>query len=210
MNSGFWIESLTVENLGPFAGRRRFEFGREPEEPWTCILGPGGSGKTYLVKAICWVFDLPSTFMSVRGDLAVNDAGEYFSVEADFKLNGDNCSVTRLSNKPQDFVPPQASVIYFDEEWFQSSVAGEFYDNGLHGSGALLVLALTRFLDDLAKHGDFRPIVFDAMLGRLDLKQILEAVALLASHPAQMIFFGNKYDCAALLEHGRAARVLEI
>jgi len=210
VNSGFWIESLRVENLGPLTGRRRFEFGSEPEEPWTCILGPSASGKTYLVNAICWVFDLPSRLMSVRGDLAVNDAGEYYSVEADFKINGDSCPVTRLSNKPQDFVTHQASVIYFDEEGFQSSLSEEFYKNGLHGSGALLVFALTRFLDDLAKHGDFRPIVFDAMLGRLDMRQNLEAVALLASHPAQMIFFGNKYDCAALLEHGRAARVLEI
>ena len=210
MKPEFWIESLTVENLGPLTGRRRFEFGREPEEPWTCILGPNGSGKTYLVNAICWVFDLPDTLMSVRGDLAVNNAGEYFSVEADLKFNGDNCSVTRLSNRPQDYAPPQASVIYFDVERFPSSLADEFYENGGHGSGALLVFALTKFLDDLAKHRDFRPIVFDAMLGRLDMRQNMEAVALLASHPAQMIFFGTKFDCAALLEHGRPTRVFEI
>ena len=210
MKSELWIESLTVENLGPLTGRRRFEFGREPEEPWTCILGPSGSGKTNLVNAICWIFDLPATLMSVRDGLAPNNAGEYFSVEADFKFNGDNCSVTRLSNRPQDFVSPQASVIYFDVERFPFSLADEFYENGGHGSGALLVFALTRFLNDLAKHGDFRPIVFDAMLGRVDIRTSVEAVALLASHPAQMIFFGTKFDCAALLEHGRAARVLEI
>jgi hypothetical protein len=210
VKSELWIESLTVENLGPLSGQRRFEFGREPEEPWTCILGPNGSGKTYLVNSICWVFDLPGTLMSVRGDLAVNNAGEYFLVEAGFEFNGANCSVTRLSNRPQDFVPPQASVNYFDMERFPSSLADEFYGDGGHGSGALLVFALSRFLDDLAKHGDFRPIVFDAVLGRLDMRQSMEAVALLASHPAQMIFFGTKYDCAALLEHGRATKVLEI
>ncbi len=203
MNSGFWIESLTVENLGPFAGRRRFEFGREPEEPWTYILGSGGSGKTHLVNAISWVFDLPSTLLTGRGK-PVNHAGEYFSVEADFKLNGDNCSVTRLSNKPQDFVPPQASVINFDENRFLFSD-----DYEMHGKWARSVLALTRFLDGLAKHEDFRPIVFDAMLGYLDIDHILEAVTLLASHPAQMIFFERR-DCTAQLEHGRAARVLEI
>ncbi len=204
------IESLTVENLGPFVGRRTFTFGRSPEETLTCILGSSGSGKTYLANALCWVFGLPAPAISGRHSHALNVQGDHFSVETAFEFDGVSHTVARSSDNPQDFVPPKTSIIYFDEYLATSELEEEFFRNGGHGLGALLLYTLKKFLDDLNIRGDFRPIVFDAAFGRMDLTHRSEAFDALLSHPAQIIFCGSTYDCEELLNRGSAVRVLEI
>ncbi len=210
MKSELWIESLKVENLGPFVGRKTFNFGRSSEESLTCILGGSGSGKTFLVNALCWAFDLPAPAISGRFASPVNENSDYFSVEVVFQIGGISRGVKRNSLSSQDFVAPEVPVIYFDDQLASSALEEEFLSNGGHGSGALLVYALTKFLDDLQNKGDCRPLVFDAVFGILDLSQQSEAVDALFSYPAQIILCGDTHGCRELLDRGRAIRVLEI
>jgi hypothetical protein len=205
-----WIESLTVENLGPFVGRRTFNFGRTSEELVICILGSSGSGKTYLANALCWVFDLPAPALSGRFASAVNENGDHFSVEAELQVDGVGYTVNRNSLASQDFVAPDVSIIHFDEYSASNALEQEFFSNGGHGRGALLLYALTKFFDDLKNRGDYRPVVFDAPFGRMDVRQRNEAFDALLSHPGQIILCGSAYDCKELLDRGCPIRVLEI
>jgi hypothetical protein len=209
VKSGIWIESLTVENLGPFVGRRTFNFGSSPEEPFTFILG---SGKTSLVNALCWVFDLRAAAIPAPNWVAsaVSDNGDHFSVESDFQRDGVGYTVRRSSLASKDFVAPEVSIIHFDDHLACEAVEEEFFRNGVQSSGALLLYALTKFLNDFKNRGDFRPIVFDDPFGRLDFIRRREAFNALFSHPAQIIFCGGPYDSGEMLDRGCAIRVLEI
>jgi len=210
VKSEVWIERLTVENLGPFVGRRTFNFGTSPEDQLTYISGSSGSGKTYLVNALCWMFDLPAPAISRRLTSPVIEYDHHFSVEVDLQVNGVVSSIKRDSLRSEEFVAPQVSIIHFDDLWVSTAFEKVLSRDSGHASGKHLLYSLTKFLDNLKNRGDFRPIVFDAPFGYLDMRSLSEAFDALISHSAQIIFCGNTHDCRDLIDRGCSMRVLEI
>jgi len=210
VKSEVWIEGLTVENLGPFVGRRTFNFGASPEEHLTYISGSSGSGKTYLVNALCWMFDLPAPAISRRLTSPVVEHDYHFSVEVDLQVSGVVSSIKRNSLRSEDFVAPHVSIIHFDDLWVPAAFENDLVRDHGRGLGEHLLYSLTKFLEDLKNRGDFRPIVFDAPFGYLDKRSLSEAFDALLSHSAQIIFCGNTHDCRDLIDRGCSMRVLGI
>ena len=90
------LNHLTIENIGPFRGIQKISFACSRQRPINVIVGPNGSGKTVLCKAIAWALGQYdpnqdphySRYWEHRGTLSA-------SVTLSFTLGGHNYVVSR-------------------------------------------------------------------------------------------------------------------
>ena len=197
---------MEVCDLGPFYGCHTFGFGAAGAGSVTEICGLNASGKSFLFGALSWVLGAQDTRSSLAFERrglnfeAKSQGRDSFFVTVDLEVDNEQIRLTRKSGDPRGASFRQEAFAFFDERSTRD-FEGLFAASGGHGSGDLLLMALSQVVEVRTSAPHPGPLIIDDVLGRLDLDKFDTAIRLLGDYQGQVIVFTRNYGEGSKIAH---------